>query len=263
MFHKAVIIKRVLQVGIIALAIAEMSYLSVRVVDRCPDSDVGIHKLRTQQEVGLMGGIGTVTITYLAPIDAATTLGDDIDNGRESHIAIERRGRATKYLNMVDLLGADGIACGAYITITVVQTMAVLHDQNQFLVVAIGSVHGQVFTRVVGGYLGHSWHIGCQNLVEVLVVAQFLYHLSRDNRDGNRGLVDTLTLARSSSDSGDAALFDFLNQIKESWGILNSRRIIGVFLEYQFCIMMGFFKLVESQAAERQQTVATKAICTR
>ena len=255
-----IIFRLLLKIGIIALIIVEVTYLSVGFIDGCPGEHIELHKLGTHGEIGPVGTKGTITITGLDAIDIATALGDDVDNSREGHITIKRRGRTTEHLDMIDLLGRDGVTRDADIIETVIEPVTILHNQNEFLTIGIGVMHGEVLTRNRRGDLDHARHIGCKNLIKTLVIAQLLNHLGRDDGNGRRRLVDTLTLTGGRGDGGSESLTDFSNHVDKPWGIIDGGGVIRILLQHEGSIATGLIGLIEGQTAEREQTVASESV---
>ena len=242
--------------GKITLAVVEMAGTAVSVVEGGPDCDVGIHELGAKEQVGLMGVIRAVAVFELDAVDGMAALGDDVDDSRDGHVAIERGGRAAEHLDMVDLLGADGIGARSRIVETAVQTVAVLHDEDHLLTDGVGTVHREVVIYVIGQDFGHAGDIGRQNLIQVLVVTQFLNHLRGDDGDRRRCLVDTLALTGGRGDGRSHTNLEFPDDILET-GRVAGGVIVVVQFDQPFRIMPGLVFPVFAQAAKGKQPVST------
>ena len=93
-------------------------------------------------------------------------------------------------------------------------------------------MHGQILAYIPGARLDHAWHVGCQNLIEVLVIAQLLDHLGRDDGYGRGRLVDALTLIGGRGDGGYLPLTELGDHIDESRRVFSGGTVIGILLEH-------------------------------
>ena len=192
--------------------------LSVTLIEASPDEDVGIHEAGAYAGVGLVGMECPMAVFQFHAVQLATTLGDDIDHGRQGHIAIERGGRAAQHLNMVYLVGADVIVHRVAVVHAVVQAVSVLHDQNEFLCSAVGTVHRHVECPVTID-LVHARHVCGQYLPEAFVVAEVLNHLCCDDGDGGRGLLSGLLEAGGSGDREVRSAFHLINDVNKGFRV--------------------------------------------
>ena len=117
----------------ITIPVVEMTYLTIRLVDGCPGEDVGIHELSAQREISLMGFEVGIAVFHLHAFARLAALGDDVHHRREGNISVERGSRAAQHLDVVNLLGADGIARITGVVEAVVQAVAVFHNQDELL----------------------------------------------------------------------------------------------------------------------------------
>ena len=184
-----------------------------------------------------MGAKRTITVFSLDAIDLAAFSGDDVDHSRQSHVTIQRRGRASQHLDMVNLLCADGVVELAVVSGTGIQSVAVLHDENLLLTRGIDAMHG-IVTKRIAAHIAHARHIGCQYLSNTSVITQHVNHLAGDDGDRHRGLLDQLFLTRCRLNGGASAFAQAVDHINKTHRVFQRAEEILVLLQQQAGIML-------------------------
>ena len=193
----------------------------------------------------------------LHAFDVGSLLGDDVDDGGERHTAIERRCRTAQHLNLSDFVERDAEVGGGNVGGEAVQAVAVEHDEYLHLSVAVDAAHGDVDVVVAVDDV-HARHVSGQHLLQIAGAA-VLNHLLGDERGGHRYLVELFGLARRGGDGGVATGFDVLHHVDEALWVGGRRAVVGVLVQHQTHVVLGFSILIESQAAQRQHAVGTDA----
>ena len=92
-------------------------------------------------------------------IDVGPLLGNDVDHGSERHAAIERRSRTTEYFYLTNLVERDAeVGCGN-VSGKAIQSVAIEHDKDFLLSVAVDATHGDVDV-IVAVDNAHAGHVG-------------------------------------------------------------------------------------------------------
>ena len=106
--------------------------------------------------------------------------------------------------------------------------MAVQHDQDFLLTVAVDTSHGDIDVVVAVDDM-HAWDVGCQHLLEIPGPG-VAYHLLCYQGGGHWYLHDRLLLAGGRCDRCRHALLYFIDYFNEAWRVFHGGRVVGVFL---------------------------------
>ena len=180
----------------------------------------------------------------LHAVDVGTLLGDDIHHSRQGHTAVERRGRTAQHLYLLDLLHTDAeVGCRDIGTVTV-QPVAVEHDEDLLLAVAVDASHRDV-DIVVTVYDVHAGHIGGEHLLQVLAPA-VANHVLGDQGGGDWHLIERLCLAGGGGNLRGESQLDIFHHIDEPLWILRRGGVVGVLREQVPSPFLGLLVIVKS-----------------
>ena len=87
--------------------LVDMDSLPLCGIEAAPDEDVYVKVALAKEQVTLELSIVTHTTLGLDTVDIGALLGNEVDNSRQRHTAIERRCRSAQHLDLLELLEAD------------------------------------------------------------------------------------------------------------------------------------------------------------
>ena len=231
--------------------IGDVVFLTAIAINAAPKNEIYIEVAFAKDGIGLDLSIIACSDFCLQSVHIPTLLRNDIHHSSQGHTTIERRGWTTQHLNLLDLLQRHTEIRRSTIGGKIVQTVAIKHDEDFLLSVAIDATHGDVDVVVTVNDV-HAWHVGCQHFPQVTRTT-IPNHLGSNERSRHRHLGQTLSLTGGGSDSRCHTCLDVVHNIDKLSRVGSRRTVVWILLKHQRGVLLSLLDIETSQIAKGYQ----------